>query len=403
MPAPAEWYASRIQGIPARALQMPTARPINQIRYTPSVAPKPFRNHAGEVEVITKAGVRKMVRKKEGGLIPKYQLGGFAGKAYAIGTKYLPTALDLGEAIRSQAEMNQAYKQDAKALAGLKNYSLQAAQSSLMDFNASPYLQDYVNTKNTYLSNLGPNTYSDLGLSAANNQATAQALGKLSSQLGTNISSAVYQNDVNNNALMNQNEKNRIDAANSNLQYQTQINYQIDALKAQKTRDQNANIWAPISNQFRQNMRSNINRANQLSAQFDLQKLSDDLKQQQAVATQSLKNEWRTKFDNGEFKGSFDDYVVSNEIINQRYKDLLNTEKDTLGNYKTDFGKYYNETYLPKYEAALRAKASLSLKSGGTVEKTVQEEIATNADKMSKKAVEKMSDNLMKLLQQLLK
>ena len=35
--------------------------------------------------------------------------------------------------------------------------------------------------------------------------------------------------------------------------------------------------------------------------------------------------------------------------------------------------------------------------------KTIQEEIAVNADKMSKKAVQKMNDNLMKMLQQLLK
>ena len=381
---------------------MPEAHGVGQIRYTPSVAPKPFRNHAGEVEVITKAGVRKMVRKKEGGLIPKYALGGFSGKPFELDEKYLPAALDLGEAIRSQVQLNKAYKQDEKALRGLKDYSVQASQSPLLDFNASPYLQDYINTKNTYLSALGPNTYADLGLSVANNQATAQTLGKLSSQTGANISNAVYQNDVNNNAIMAQNEKNRIDAANANSQYQTQINYQIDALKAQKTRDQNANIWAPISNQFRQNMRTNINRANQLSSQFELQKLNDELKQQQMLATKALRDEWRAKFDKGDYKGSFDDYVVSDEIINQRYRDLLNTEKNPDGTYKTTFGKYYNDTYLPAHRKTLLSN-SLALKSGGTVKRTVQEEIAINADKMSKKAVEKMSDNLMKLLQQLLK
>ena len=382
-------YANRFRGAPFRNFsQMPWVRNVGPIRYAPSITPVSFN--------------RKLVVNKEGGLIPKYALGGFSGKPFELDEKYLPAALDLGEAIRSQVQLNKAYKQDEKALRGLKDYSVQASQSPLLDFNASPYLQDYINTKNTYLSALGPNTYADLGLSAANNQATAQALGKLSSQTGANISNAVYQNDVNNNAIMAQNEKNRIDAANTNSQYQTQINYQIDALKAQKTRDQNANIWAPISNQFRQNMRTNINRASQLSAQFELQKLNDELKQQQMLATKALRDEWRAKFDKGEYKGSFDDYVVSDEIINQRYRDLLNTEKNPDDTYKTTFGKYYNDTYLPARRKTLLGN-SLALKSGGTVKRTVQEEIAINADKMSKKAVEKMSDNLMKLLQQLLK
>lgn len=80
----------------------------------------------------------------------------------------------------------------------------------------------------------------------------------------------------------------------------------------------------------------------------------------------------------------------------------MNTEKNPDGTYKTTFGKYYGEEFSPAYRKTLLSH-QLALKSGGTVKKTVQEEIATNADKMSKKAVEKMSDNLMKLLQQLLK
>lgn len=44
-------------------------------------------------------------------------------------------------------------------------------------------------------------------------------------------------------------------------------------------------------------------------------------------------------------------------------------------------------------------------KNGGNIykRKTTQEEIAINADKMSKKAVQKMNNNLMKMLLQLLK
>ena len=45
------------------------------------------------------------------------------------------------------------------------------------------------------------------------------------------------------------------------------------------------------------------------------------------------------------------------------------------------------------------------LKSGGSIDKrkTVQEEIAINNNKMSKEAVQKMDDNLTKILLQLLK
>lgn len=64
------------------ALSLPinmTTRQTPLVQYISSRQPIPIRNKNGEVEVITKAGVRKMVKKHEGGLIPMMKGGGSGG------------------------------------------------------------------------------------------------------------------------------------------------------------------------------------------------------------------------------------------------------------------------------------------------------------------------------------
>ena len=88
---------------------------------------------------------------------------------------------------------------------------------------------------------------------------------------------------------------------------------------------------------------------------------------------------------------------------------------DWLANNDTAYKEYLKKRDSEegrKYEAAKRkekydiySKYLPYSKNGGNIykNKIIQEEIAINADKMSKKAVQKMNDNLMKMLLQLLK
>ena len=56
-----------------------TTRQTPLVQYISPRQPIPIRNKNGEVEVVTNTGIRKMVKKHEGGLIPMMKGGGSGG------------------------------------------------------------------------------------------------------------------------------------------------------------------------------------------------------------------------------------------------------------------------------------------------------------------------------------
>ena len=90
----------------------------------------------------------------------------------------------------------------------------------------------------------------------------------------------------------------------------------------------------------------------------------------------------------------FYDWLASNDATYKEYLKIRDSEE----------GRKYEATKRnEKYDIYM--KYLPYSKNGGNIykRKTAQEEVAINADKMSKKAVQKMNDNLMKMLLQLLK
>ena len=90
----------------------------------------------------------------------------------------------------------------------------------------------------------------------------------------------------------------------------------------------------------------------------------------------------------------FFDWLSTNDAAYKEYLKKRNSEEGR---------KYESNKRKERYN--IYNKYLTYSKNGGSIykHKTIQEEIAVNADKMSKKAVQKMNDNLMKMLQQLLK
>ena len=101
-----------------------------------------------------------------------------------------------------------------------------------------------------------------------------------------------------------------------------------------------------------------------------------------------------TMYDQSGSSKSFNDWLTTNDAAYKQYMDIQNSQTGMEYEAKKRKAMYdiYNR-YIP-YS-----------KNGGSVykHKTVQEELAINGDKMSKKAVQKMNDNLIKMLKQLLK
>ena len=169
------------------------------------------------------------------------QSGGFTGKGWKLNLN-IPNTLDLAEAIISQNKLNKAYKYDQNAIKALKNYREQAVHLSAPTLDINDISHKYNTARNTLKSSIGPNTSTDLTLQSAKDQAYGQALVNLDMQEGGEKSNRIMQNKAEYDDIANQNIANAIGTANRNLDRATQLNYQIEALKDQKIRDEQANV-----------------------------------------------------------------------------------------------------------------------------------------------------------------
>ena len=330
-------------------------------------------------------------RFKKGGSIPMMKdggSGGTRGNKWKLNLGDASDWLDLAQGFGSQIALDEAYKHDSGAINALKKYREQAVHLNTPTLDMNDISHKYNTARNTLNSFISPNIYTDLALKSANDQVYGQQLVNLDMQEGSEKSNRIMQNKAKVNDITNQNITNAIGAANRNLDRDTKLDYQNEALRGQKIRDEQANIWQPLSQQFRQQFRDTSNKKTAIQQQIDL----DDLQQRQLLEDKTgIYKEVYEMYNKSGSSKTFFDWLVSNDAAYKRYLEIRDSDKGIKREATKRKERYdiYN-----KY-----------LKSGGSINKhkTVQEEIAINGDKMSKKAVQKMNDNLTKILLQLLK
>lgn len=330
-------------------------------------------------------------RFKKGGSIPMMKdggSGGIKGNKWKLNLGNSADWADLAQGFGSQIALDEAYKHDSNAINALKKYKEQAVHLNTPTLDMNDISHKYNTARNTLSSFVNPNIYTDLALKSANDQVYGQQLVNLDMQEGSEKSNRIMQNKAEVNNITNQNITNAISAANRNLDRNTKLDYQDEALKGQKIRDEQANIWQPLSQQFRQQFRDTNNKKAAIQQQIDL----DDLQQRQLLEDKTgIYKEVYEMYNKSGSPKTFFDWLASNDAAYKRYLEI----RDSAEGMKREAAKR-KERYdiYNKY-----------LKSGGSIDKrkTVQEEITINDDKMSKEAVQKMNDNLMKTLLQLLK
>lgn len=299
--------------------------------------------------------------------------------------------MDLAQGVASQVALGQAYRHDQNALDQLNKYREQSVHLATPRLDTNDIQQKYNSARNTLRSTVGPNIYADLSLQAANNQAFGQQMVNLDIQQGGEETNRIMQNNVATLDIINQNRTNDVATANNNLNRAAQIQYQKEALNGQKIRDEQANIWQPLSQQFRQQFRDNLNKRQNIKQQLEL----DALKQKQMMEDKTgIYKDIYAIYNNSGSSKSFNDWLTTNDAAYKQYMDIQNSD---------DGMKYEANKRKAMYD--IYSRYIPYSKNGGSVykHKTIQEELAVNGDKMSKKAVQKMNDNLIKMLQQLLK
>ena len=225
----------------------------------------------------------------------------------------------------------------------------------------------------------------------------AQRLSALENQKNAEISQNKYTIDMQNKQIDDANEQARVNTAMEKSAYHTQLNYQDEMLDSEALNRLYANVINPLGQQFSQQGRTAQNMRNQQVYQNELKKIDrqQTINIQSKLANTGYQNKWNqlTTDEKAKYANDIENYVysISPEDWKSIYDNSLLTDRLTmkaLNNYTKSLG------------------AMSFYKSGGktgTKIRSVQEQIAIDGDRHAKKSTAKLSDNLMRMLQQLLK
>lgn len=367
-------------------IPMPSTRSMPQIRWTPSPQTTPIRNHAGEVLVTTKAGVTKMVRKKEGGEIPMFQDGSvIPGTPISVNWAGL---LDLGTAVAQNVAISKSYDIQKDALSELKKRQFQAPILAHQRIDTSAIEQKYNAATEPYKQMRF--NYADPTMTMAGQLTKAAALSQLEAQKGTELTNYISQFNAQDVDTTNKQRQIDADMANQKSQYYTGLNYQDKMLDTQELNEKWANIWSPYLGQVRQQVRDNQNQLSQLDSNLKIQDLNiQRTKDQEYLLNQKFGQAYNA--DTSANKGTLMEWLAADPHRYAEYQEFLKSDPWVNLN-----NKYYKDV------AKIQKNTISWFKKGGTMRST-QEQMAIDSNKEAKRAVQKMNDNLMKMLLQLVK
>lgn len=230
------------------------------------------------------------------------------------------------------------------------------------------------------------------------NLAKSQQLSDVIGQKNAAKTQRINQIDEQNRQVDATNAINRANTANEKSSYFTQLEQQDKMLDSLALNRLFSEVINPVGYQFSQQDRDAYNQ----NADLKFNQAVDKAREDRTTAINALsdivalKNEYNS--DDTRKNISFEDWLELDASRIKRYTDAINNSN-------------VNSTYNNAIAAAqaLRSKqygsSILYAKKGGSTrrERTPIEQMAINADLQAKKSTAKLSDNLMRMLQQLLK
>ena len=324
---------------------------------------------------------------KAGGKIQKFQSGGFTGKGVNINWA------NLDDLMRAGVAAGAIYKdRDIRrnALGELKKRQFITPHIDWLRYNFSDIEQSY----NDQALPLLESTFvtSDSRDSMGFKLAKAQNLSRLANQKNAAISQRIAAIDEQNRQIESTNAVNEAETANQKSQYLTGLEYQDKMLDSEALNRVFSDVINPLGQQFSQQGRDAFNKkvdTNYRLTMADADKLenariSGDLNNKGYTAKwNALTPQERNQY------SDISDYVYSQSPDD--WKAIYSRSKTYQNNINKAVGTY------------TRATGPLVFyKKGGNL-RSAQEQIAINAAKQAQKSTAKLSDNLMKMLQQLTK
>jgi len=319
-------------------------------------------------------------RFKEGGQLPKYQIGGLLGEA--IRTNLSPI-LDLSSALLQNRDISRSYDYLHDANAERKKRQFIAPQVQLPTFNSSSIEQKYNAAKNPLLNT--KLTYNDSMLNLAGKLALSEQMSNLEAQKGTELSDYTSRyNDARLNAL-NQISQINANVANEQSAYITNVNALDEQLKANELNEKWSNIWNTYSQQVRQDLRTKHDTVKS----YNLDNQISELQKEQSLAKKNALSSLYEQYDASGSTLRFEDWLTRTPSAYKQYLEIQEGKewRDMIQKQH----KAYNDLLIKN----IYAKQGTKL--------TEREKLVIQGDKAAKEAVKDMNKNLTQLLLKLMK
>jgi len=324
---------------------------------------------------------------KAGGKIQKFQSGGFTGKGVNINWANLDDLMRAGVAARAIYKDRDIRR---NALGELKKRQFITPHIDQLRYNFSDIDQSY----NDQALPLLESTFvtSDSRDSMGFKLAKAQNLSRLANQKNAAISQRMAAIDEQNRQIESTNAVNEAETANQKSQYLTGLEYQDKMLDSEALNRVFSDVINPLGQQFGQQGRDAFNRKVDTNYRLEMAdadklenaRISGDLNSKGYTAKwNALTPQERSQY------SDISDYVYSQnpddwKAIYSRSKAYQNNVNNAVDTYTRATGPL------------------VFYKKGGNL-RSAQEQIAINAAKQAQQSTAKLSDNLMKMLQQLTK
>lgn len=375
-------------GLRYRNYSIPTTRNFILGESGPLITPRRYKTPNANVQQIL-ALPSHTPGFKSGGKIAKFSIGGDTGKGVKVNWANVDDLLRAGVSIGGilkDKQLKETALDDLRTRQHLTPH-LSRAKYYFGDINASAEAQKEPFLQMEYVTN---DPYQQL----SSELTKAQNLSNIEANRNAAISQKIAQTDDYNRQQSDKEEVAALAKAEERSKYFSELNYQEDALKSEALNRIFANVINPLGQQFSQQGRDSQEKLADLMYNKDMVDL--DLKRQNRIKTALISGNYKSQWD---ALSQADKNLYSNDIelwMMSKYPDAY---KSIYA--KTDLDRQ-NEYDLAKRYASSGGPRILYNKRGGYI-RPAQEQIAIDSAKAAKRSVDKLSDNLAKLLQQLLR
>lgn len=315
-------------------------------------------------------------------------VGGFTGKTPQINLANLDDILRAGvtaNAINKDANIQH------DALSKLRSRQFVAPQLSRANYDFSDIRQSYAEQRKPLLESRY--VTSDPMASMAFKLAKAQSLSSLTSQENAEITQRKTAIDETNRNIENTNTVQRAAMANEQSQYLANLNYQDRMVDSAALNSKWSKVWNNLGNQFGQQSRDAQNKIADLNYTIAQQNAQDQYTRGINALPDiiALRNEYKAS----ESTDSFEDWLALDASRMNRYNNAISN---------SNLSKVYQNALLEaqKTHNTVTGPRIIYSKKGGTI-RSAQEQIAIDSAKAARTNYAKLSDNLMRMLQQLMK